>query len=68
MPMINNPTIRKVRNRGFTPVVYHTDEGMYSCWVEKEGRKLLHVRFADGRVRRVPKTEARYMKEIGARS
>jgi hypothetical protein len=61
---MKNPTTRKVRNRGFSPVIYHTDHGQFSCWIEKEGRKLLHVRFTDGALRRVPKAERRYMREL----
>lgn len=65
MAKIKNPTVRKVRNAGFEPVVYHTDHGQESCWIEKVGRKLLHVRFAgDQRLRRVPKSERRYMRVI----
>jgi len=62
--MIKHPTIRKVRNRGFTPVVYHTDRGQLSCWIEKTGTKRLHVRFTDGTMRRVPKSEQRYMRAL----
>jgi hypothetical protein len=62
--MIKSPTVRKVRNAGFTPVVYHTNHGQLSCWIEKVGRTRLHVRFTDGRLRRVPMTERRYMREV----
>lgn len=64
MAAIKNPTVRKVKNRGYTPIWYHTDHGQYPCWIEKEGTKLLHVRFTDGRLRRVPKSERRYMEVI----
>ena len=65
--MIKQPTYRKVINRGFTPIRYHTNCGQQFCWIEKIGTKLLHVRFVDGRLRRVPKSEARYMKTIDKR-
>lgn len=61
---IKNPTLRKVRNRGFEPVSYYTDYGECACWIEKEGTKLLHVRFVDGTLRRVPKSERRYMRAL----
>ena len=62
MAAITQPTYRKVINRGFTPIQYHTNHGQYSCWIEKVGTKLIHVRFTDGCLRRVPKSETRYMK------
>lgn len=64
MCAIKMPTYRKVVNRGFTPILYHTSYGQQSCWIEKVGRKLIHVRFTDGRLRRVAKSEVRYMKAI----
>ena len=64
---MKNPTYRKVVNRGFTPIQYHTRYGQYTCWIEKVGRKLLHVRFTDGRLKKVPMTETRYMKAIDKR-
>ena len=64
---MKNPTYRKVINRGFTPIRYRTNTGTVFCWVEKTGRKLLHVRFTDGRLRRVPMAEKRYMTEINKR-
>ena len=57
-------TLRKVRNAGYKPVWYHGNDCQRPCWVEKEGRKLLHLRFPDGSKRRVAKSEARYMEEI----
>lgn len=62
--MIKNPTVRKVLNRGYVPITWHTDHGVLSCWVEKIGHKLLHVRLVDGTVRRVSHSEARYMRQI----
>ena len=62
--MIKQPTYRKVINRGFTPIRYYTDGEHKFCWIEKVGTKLIHVRFVTGRLRRVRKSEARYMKAI----
>lgn len=39
---IKDPTIRKVRNRGWKPVTYHSDEGFTSGWIYKEGTKWLY--------------------------
>jgi hypothetical protein len=33
--------VRKVRNRGFTPVVYHCAAGFVSGWIYKRDRKWL---------------------------
>ena len=35
---IKDPTVRKVRNRGWRPVWYHSDFGNSAGWVYKEGR------------------------------
>lgn len=39
---IKDPTVRKVRNRGFKPVTYHSEYGFTSGWIYKEGTKWLH--------------------------
>lgn len=64
MGKIKNPTLRKVRNRGYMAVWYHMNNCQRPCWIEKEGTKLLHVRFPTGELKRVPKSERRYMEEI----
>lgn len=64
MSRITLPTYRKVINRGFTPILYHTDQGQFSCWIERAGPKWIHVRFTDGSVRRVRHSELRYMKAL----
>lgn len=61
---IKNPTIRKVRNRGFEPVNYYTDYGEFACWIEKVGRLKLWVRFPDGKMKKVPMAERLYMRAI----
>ncbi len=61
---IKNPTIRKVRNRGFTPVSYHTNRGIHSGWIYKKGTKWVHAFFPSlGRVRIAP-NEMRFVKEL----
>jgi len=35
--MLKNPTLRKVRNRGWEPVAYRTDTGV------RHGRKRIHL-------------------------
>ena len=39
---IKHPTVRKVKNRGFKPVWYHSDYGYTAGWIYKEGTKWLH--------------------------
>jgi|TARA_R100001224_G_scaffold61548_1_gene36746 hypothetical protein len=39
---IKDPTVRKVRNRGWRPVTYHSDTGFVSGWIYKESGKWLH--------------------------
>lgn len=55
-------TYRKVKNRGFEPCWYRTDEGNRVAWIEKEGRKWMYVRFSTGERKRRPLSEKRYMK------
>ena len=39
---IKNPTVRKVKNRGWIPVWYHGERDQRPGWVYKEGRKWLY--------------------------
>jgi|TARA_R110000822_G_scaffold286892_1_gene408174 hypothetical protein len=39
---IKEPTVRKVRNKGWRPVTYHGDQGFTSGWIYKVGVKWLH--------------------------
>lgn len=65
MNAIRNPTLRKVRNRGFVPVRYQTDGGFYHGWIVKHGREYVHVYvIAFDRVLRLPPSEARFIKAI----
>ena len=52
--LIKNPTMRKVKNRGYTPVNVWRD-GWYCGWVVKTGRKWQHIfLIADNAVRKLP--------------
>jgi len=39
---IKDATIRKVKNRGWKPVTYHSDHGFTTGWIYKEGTKWFH--------------------------
>ena len=54
-------TYRKVLNRGFTPVWYHTNQGAVAAFIITRGRKWMKIGFSDGRTRRVKLSEERYM-------
>ena len=61
---IKNPTMRKVRNRGFTPISYHHKNGIFTGWIYKVGTKWTHARFpALGNVR-ISKDDMRYVQEL----
>lgn len=40
--IIKNPTVRKVLNRGFEPVTYHTEQCIVSGWIYKTGKKWMY--------------------------
>ena len=61
---INNPTIRKVRNKGFTPVSYHHTSGVHSGWIYKRGTKWIHAHFPSLGNIKLAKSELRYVKEL----
>ena len=42
---IKNPTTRKVKHRGFTPIAYHNGDGVYNGWIYKETPKFTFARF-----------------------
>ena len=51
---IKNPTLRKVRNRGYEPVQVWLG-GWYCGWRVKTGRKLQHIfLITTGSVKRLP--------------
>jgi len=62
MKSITSPiTYRKVLNREFTPVWYHTNRGNVAAFIITRGRKWMKIGFSDGRTRRVKLSEERYM-------
>lgn len=62
--IIKNPTIRKVRNRGFEPVNWHHGEGVASGWIWKTGRKYLYFYAPSTGNKRVPLAERANMRAI----
>ena len=64
---IRNPTVRKVRNRGYTPIRYRTANGCHTGWIIHQTRTKLIIRLVgEERNRRVDIGERRYMTEIGS--
>ena len=63
---IKHPTIRKLKNRGITPLWYRTNEGCFTGWIEKRGRKWMWFRFTanPAKSKKIPLSEERYMEEI----
>ena len=61
---IKNPTVRKVRNRGFTPVRYHHDTGVHHGWIYKVGTKYNHARFPSLGNVRISKANMRFVREL----
>jgi len=61
---IKNPTKRKVRNRGFTPVRYHHDSGIHNGWIYKVGTKWTHARFPSLGNVRISKADMRFVREL----
>lgn len=61
---IKNPTLRKVRNRGFVPISYHHESGVHNGWIYKTGTKWTHAIFPSlGRIR-ISKQNMRFVKEL----
>jgi len=61
---IKNPTVRKVRNRGFTPVSYHHESGIHNGWIYKVGPKWNHARFPSLGNVRISKADMRFVREL----
>ena len=62
---IKEPTIRKIKNRGWIPVQYHTETGFEYGWIIDETPKYITIRMQGAeKNKRVPKKERRYMKEL----
>ena len=52
---IKDATIRKVKNRGWKPVTYHSDHGYTTGWIYKEGTKWFHFYSPSLGKKRIPK-------------
>ena len=61
---IKNPTTRKVKNRGFTPIAYHTENGVYNGWVYKQTPKYTFARFPALGRKRLEKSELRFVRYL----
>ena len=61
--MIKNATIRKIRNRGLTPIQYRAPDGVYYGYVEKRGRKWMHL-VCGTRKFKVLLDEEKFIKEL----
>ena len=59
-----NPTARKARNRGVTPVSYHHASGVHNGWIYKFGTKWNHAFFPSLGNVRISKSDMRYVKEL----
>lgn len=62
--LIKNPTVRKVINRGFEPVIYHSEHGQVSGWIYKEGREYLYFYSPSLGNKRLLKAARRYMRGV----
>ena len=52
---IKDPTVRKVKNRGWKPVWYHSDRDQRPGWIYKEnGCTFTHPVWAEKDYRRMP--------------
>lgn len=61
---MDNPTLRKVRNRGWEPVRYRDYSGSHNGWIYKRGYKLLHCHFPSLGNVKLPLEEERYMQPL----
>ena len=61
---IKNPTIRKVRNRGFTPVRYHHESGFHNGWIYKQTPTYMFARFPALGRKKLSKAEMRFVRYL----
>ena len=61
---IKNPTKRKVRNRGFTPVRYHHESGVHNGWIYKRTPTYTFARFPALGRKKLSKAEMRFVREL----
>jgi len=66
LPLRGEATMRKVTNRGWTPIAYHTESGWRYGWrIEELGDESLVCRFpGEARNTRIPKREQRHVRHI----
>lgn len=62
--IIKNPTVRKVMNRGFEPVNYHSSRGIVSGWIYKRARKYLHFYSPSLGNKKLPLDSERHMTKL----
>jgi hypothetical protein len=66
---IKDPTIRKVRNRGFTPVRYRTELGVHHGWIARRGTKWIYFySVTEDRELQLDPSEERHMTEVTMRA
>lgn len=63
---VKNPTMRKLRNRGLTPIRYHDGEQWRHGWIVKSGQRgTMTVRLiGNERNTRLSHNETRYVKVL----
>ena len=61
---IKNPTKRKVRNRGFTPVRYHHESGVHNGWIYKQMPTYTFARFPALGRKKLSKAEMRFVRYL----
>jgi hypothetical protein len=63
---MKHPTLRKLRNRGLTPIRYHNGQQYVHGWIIEHGaRGTMRVQIVgEERARRLSREEARYVKQL----
>lgn len=64
---IKNPTIRKIKNRGFTPIKYHMDKlgGVHYGWIVREDAKTITIRLVgEEKNRKLKNKERKFITEL----
>ena len=64
--MLHNPTLRKLKNRGLTPIRYHSPDGFYHGWVvERMPRGGMRLQLVgQDRITKLTADEAKYVTEL----
>jgi len=62
---IREPTTRKIRNRGWTPIRYRTEDEVRHGWqIERDERAIRIQLVGEDRARRLPLSEARFIEAL----